>query len=74
MLWNVEERKPAATRKREVVNCFDDDLDCLIAGMHFDANLRVFKIYFVSTTIVAADDGVGHVRSPWLSGVLEDRG
>src|SRR5216684_432338 len=71
MLWNVEERKPAAIRRREVVDRFDDNLDCLIAGMHFDANLRVCKIYFVSTTIAAADDGVGHVNgSPWLAAVL----
>jgi hypothetical protein len=64
---NVEERKPAAIRRREVVDCFDDDLDCLIAGIHFDANLRVCKIYFVSTTVAAADDGVGNVSgSPWL--------
>ena len=61
MLGDVEERKPAAIRRREVVDCFDDDLDCLIAGIHFDMNLCVFKIYFVSTTITAADDGVGHV-------------
>ncbi len=67
MLWYVEERKPAAIRRREVVDCFDEDLDCLIAGIHFDANLCVFKIYFVSTTIAAADNGVGHVGgSPWL--------
>ena len=67
MLWNVEERKPAAIRRRKVVDCFDDDLDCLIAGIHFDANLRVFKIYFVSSTVAAADDGVGHVSGcPWL--------
>ena len=67
MLWYVEERKLAATRRREVVDCFDEDLDRLIAGIHFDANLSVFKIYFVSTTIAAADDGVRHVSgSPWL--------
>jgi hypothetical protein len=67
MLWYVEEHKPAAIRRREVVDCFDEDLDCLIAGIHFDANLSVFKIYFVSTTIAAADDGVRHVSgSPWL--------
>jgi hypothetical protein len=53
MLWYVEERKPAAIRRREVVDCFDQDLDCLIAGIHFDANLCVFKIYFVSTTLPA---------------------
>jgi len=72
MLWNVEERKPAAIRRREVVDRFDDNLDCLIAGMHFDANLRVCKIYFVSTTIAAADDGVfirnGSSWSPPQSG------
>jgi len=67
MLWNVEERKPAAIRRREVIDCFDDDSDCLIAGIHFDANLRVFKIYLMSTTIAAADDGVWQVSgSPWL--------
>ena len=71
MLWNVEERKPAAIRRREVVDCFDDNFDCPIAGINFDANLRVCKIYFVSTTIPAADDGVGHVSgSPWLPDVL----
>jgi hypothetical protein len=61
MLWYVEERKPAAIRRPEVVDCFDEDLDCLIAGIRFDANLCVFKIYLVSTTIVAADNGVRHV-------------
>jgi hypothetical protein len=67
MLWYVEEHKPPAIRRHEVVDCFDEDLDCLIAGIHFDANLSVFKIYFVSTTIAAADDGVRHVSgSPWL--------
>ena len=46
MLWGgVDERKPVAIRRREVVDCFDDDLDCLIAGIHFDTNLCVFKIY-----------------------------
>jgi len=25
MLWHVEERKPAALRRREVVDCFNDD-------------------------------------------------
>jgi hypothetical protein len=41
---------------------------------HFDANLCVFKIYFVSTTIAAADNGVGHEGgSPWLSPVLRER-
>jgi hypothetical protein len=60
-LGNVEERKPATIRSREVVGCFDDDLDCLIAGIHFDANLRIFKIYFMSTAIRAANDGVWHV-------------
>jgi hypothetical protein len=44
MLWYVEARKPAAIRRREIVDCCDEDLDCLIAGIHFDANLRVFKI------------------------------
>jgi hypothetical protein len=59
MLWYVEEHKPAAIRRRE-------DLDCLIAGVHFDANLSVFKINFASTTIAAVDDGVRHVSgSPW---------
>ncbi len=69
MLGNVEERKPAAIRSREVVDCFDDDLDCLIAGIHFDVNLRIFKIYFMSTAIRAADDGVWHVseRLPMAS-------
>jgi hypothetical protein len=72
MLRNVEQRKPAAIRRREVVDCFDDDLDCPIAGINFDANLRVCKIYFVSTTIPAADDGVGHASgSPWLPDGLE---
>jgi len=47
MLGNVEERKPAAIRSHEVVDCFDDDLDCLIARINFDANLYVCKIYFV---------------------------
>lgn len=61
MLGNVEERKPAAIRSREVVGCFDDDLDCLIAGIHLDLNLRIFEIYFMSTAIKAADDGVWHV-------------
>jgi hypothetical protein len=71
MLWNVEERKSAAIRRREVVDCFDDDLDCLIAGIYFDANLRVFKTYFVSAAIAVADDGVGYMSgSPWHSDVL----
>jgi len=51
MLWNVKERKPAAARRRVVVDCLDDDLDCLIAGIHSDANLHIFKSYFVSVTI-----------------------
>ena len=69
MLGNVEERKPAAIRSREVVCCFDDDLDCLIAGIHLDLNLRIFKIYFMSTAIRSADDGVWHVsgRLPMAS-------
>ena len=69
MLGNVEERKPAAIRSREVVGCFDDDLDCLIAGIHLDLNLRIFKIYFMSPAIRAADDGVWHVsgRLPMAS-------
>lgn len=72
MLGNVEERKPAAIRSREVIGCFDDDLDCLIAGIHFDVNLRIFKIYFMSTAIRAANDRVWHVskRLPWLPEVL----
>jgi hypothetical protein len=74
MLRNVEQRKPAAIRGREVVDCFDDDLDCPIAGINFDANLRVCKIYFVSATIPASDDGVGHVRgAPWLPDGLAQR-
>jgi hypothetical protein len=52
VVWYVVERKPAAIRRREVVDCYED-LDCLIAGIHFDADLRVFKIYFVSTSIAA---------------------
>jgi hypothetical protein len=63
MLWNVEERKPATVRRREVVDCLDDDPDCLIAGIHSDANLDIFKIYFVPVTIAGADDSVGHVNS-----------
>ena len=66
MLWNVEQRKTAAARRREVVDCFNDDLDCFVTEMHFDANLRVLKIYFVPAAIAAANDGVGHVSSPWL--------
>jgi hypothetical protein len=58
MLWYVEERKSAAIRRRELVDRFDEDLDGLIAGMYFDANLCVFKIYFVSATIAAADNVV----------------
>jgi hypothetical protein len=58
MLWNIEERKPATVRRREVVDCFDDDFDCFIAGIYFDANLRVFKIYFVSVTIAGVDGKV----------------
>ena len=61
MLGNVEERKPAAIRSRDVVGCFDDDLDCLIAGIHLDLNLRIFEVYFMSTAIGAANDGVWHV-------------
>ena len=53
MLWNVEERKPATVRRREVVDCLDDDLDYLIAGIHFDANLHIFEIYFVSVKLLA---------------------
>ena len=65
--FGMLKRKPAAIRSHEVVDCFDDDLDCLIAGIHFDANLRVFKIYLMSTTIAAGDNGVGHVSGcPWL--------
>src|SRR5215470_4556945 len=63
MLWKVEERKPATARRRAVVDCLDDDLDCLIAGIHSDANLHISKIYFVSVTIAGADDGVGHVSN-----------
>lgn len=80
MLWNVEQRKPAAIRRREVVDCFNDDLDCFVAGIHFDANLRVFKIYFVPAAIAAANDGVGHVSSPGLSeywhveNLIQDKG
>ncbi len=67
MLWYVEERKSAAIRRRELVDCFDEDLDGLIAGMYFDANFCVCKIYFVSATIAAADDGVRQVSGPpWL--------
>jgi len=62
MLGNVEERKPATIRSAEVVDCFDDDLDCLIAGIHFDLNLHIFKIYFMSAAIGAANDGVWHVK------------
>jgi hypothetical protein len=72
MLGNVEKRKPAALRSHEVVDRFDDDLDCIIAGIHFDANLRIFKIDFMSAAIAAAYDGVWHVSvSPWLPDVLE---
>jgi hypothetical protein len=39
MPWDVEERERAAIRRREVVDCFDNDLDRLITGIHFDANL-----------------------------------
>src|SRR5271167_4485745 len=74
MPWYVEQRKRAAIRRREVVDCFDDDLDCLIARINFDANLRVCKIYFVSAAIPAADDGVGHASgSPWLPDGLAQR-
>jgi len=47
VLWNVEQRKPAPIPRREVVDCFDGDLACFAAGIPFDANLRVFKSYFV---------------------------
>ena len=74
MLRNVQQRIPAAIRRREVVNCFDNDLDCSIARINFDANLRVCKIYFVSATIPVADDGVGRVSgSPWLPDRLAQR-
>src|ERR1700687_2088021 len=74
MLRNVQQRKPAAIRRREVVNCFDNDLDCPIARINFDAKLHVCKIYFVSATIPVADDGVGHVSgSPWLPDRLAQR-
>src|SRR5271163_4534945 len=74
MLRNVEQRIPAAIRRREFVNCFDDDLDCPIAGINFDANLSVCKIYFVSAAIPAADDGVGHASgSPGLPDGLVQR-
>jgi len=74
MLRNVQQRILAATRRREVVNCFDNDLDCPIARINFDANLRVCKIYFVSAAIPAADDGVGHASgSPWLPDGLAQR-
>ena len=66
---NVKERKRTAIRSREVVGCFDDDLDCFIAGIHFDMNLCISKIYFVSAAITAADDGVRHMteRLPMAS-------
>jgi hypothetical protein len=74
MLRNVQQRKPAAIRRRGVVNCFDDDLDCPIARINFDANLRVCKIYFVSAAIPGADDGVRHASgSPWLPDGLVQR-
>jgi hypothetical protein len=74
MLRNVQQRIPAAIRRREVVSCFDDDFDCLIAGINFDANLCVYKIYFVSAAIPAADGGVGHASgSPWLPDGLVQR-
>ena len=74
MLRNVQQRKPVAIRRREVVNCFDDDLDCPFARINFDANLRVCKIYFLSAAIPAADDGVGHASgSPWLPDGLVQR-
>ncbi len=80
MLWNVEQRKPAAIRRREIVDCFDDDLDGFVAGIHFDANLSVFKIYFVPAAIAAANNGVGHVSSPRLleywrvANLIQDKG
>lgn len=61
MLGNVEERKPAAIRSREVVGCFDDDLNCLIDGIHLNLNLRIFEIYLISTAIRAANYGLWHV-------------
>jgi hypothetical protein len=73
MPWNVEGREPRATRRCEVVDYFDDDLDRLIIGIHFAASLFVREIYFVSMRI-AAHEGVGHVRSsPWLQDGLTQR-
>ena len=59
MLGDVEQRKPAAIRRRAIIDSFNNDLDCLITGKHFHSDLSVFEIYFVPTTIAAADDGVG---------------
>jgi hypothetical protein len=56
----------SANRRRSedaIIDSFNDDLDCLITGIHFYSDLSVFEIYFVPTTIAVADDGVGHVSN-----------
>jgi hypothetical protein len=40
--------------------CFHKDLDGLLAGMNFDPYRRVFKIHFVSATVLSSDNRVRH--------------
>ena len=43
--------------------CFYKNLDRLLAGMNFDPYRRVFKIHFVSATVLSSDNRVRHLLS-----------
>ena len=59
----IKNETPPLFRARLEIR-LDEDLNGLLAGVHFDADRRIAEIHFVSTTVLSTDYGVRHLRFP----------
>src|SRR5712691_7982904 len=64
--WDVDYCKATSLFRQRLKICLDENLDGLPAGINFDTDRRIAKIYLMSATVLPPNNSVRHSRSPSL--------
>ena len=64
MARNADNRKAPAFFWKRVKIRLDEDLNGITAGVNFDANGRIAKIDFVTSSVLSSNDRIGHAQTP----------